>query len=93
MATRRLRRGNIPIIVGLVSLLGVFGYAAIFMSNTGARMERRASLEQVAHTVATAAIEETLVKLQNGVAPWKKIDKAEDKAVKVNWPAAATRTR
>lgn len=90
MATRRLRRGNIPIIVGLVSLLGVFGYAAIFMSNTGARMERRASLEQVAHTVATAAIEETLVKLQNGVAPWKKIDKAEDKAVKVNWPAAAT---
>jgi hypothetical protein len=90
MSTRRHRKGNIPIVVGLVTCLGVFAYASIFMSSTGARMERRASLEQVAHTVATAAIEETLVKLQNGVAPWKKVDRATDKAVKVFWPAAAT---
>ena len=80
------RKGSIPVVAGLVSVLGVLGVASVFMTNSSARVEKSATLNYMTQEMANAALEETLVKVQNGSATWDN----NDDNVKLSFAPAAT---
>jgi len=65
---RKFREGSIPMILIVVSILGIFAVSSLFMTSGTARQEKRTELNEKARIAAEAAIEEVLVKMSNSKA-------------------------
>lgn len=64
------RAGNIPIVMIVVVVLGMFGASVLYMSGNSARLEKKADLGELGTRLAQTAMEEVLVKVSNNCASW-----------------------
>jgi hypothetical protein len=76
--------------LGIATVLGIFAMSSLYMSNSSARLERKSALNQLAIQIGKAALEETLVKLQNGAAMWTHDSGDDKKNTKLSWTPVAT---
>jgi len=76
--------------IGIATVLGIFAMSSLYMSNSSARLERKSALNQLAIQIGKAALEETLVKLQNGAAMWTHDTGDDKKNTKLAWTPVAT---
>lgn len=67
---KQQRRGSIPLVMLVVMVLAVGAGASLFLSQNTARMEYRFGLKTQAAALAQSAVEEVMVRLQNGSAGW-----------------------
>jgi hypothetical protein len=67
---KQQRRGSIPLVMLVVMVLAVGAGASLFLSQSTARMEYRFGLKTQASALAQSAVEEVMVRLQNGSAGW-----------------------
>jgi hypothetical protein len=66
----QLRGGSIPVVLLIVVVLGILATTVIYMTGSHARLEKAVEINDIAHRLAVAAIEETLVKVSNNSAIW-----------------------
>lgn len=71
------RAGNIPIVMIVVVILGMFGASVLYMSGNSARLEKKADLGELGTRLAQTAMEEVLVKVSNNCASWSETDPGE----------------
>jgi hypothetical protein len=57
-----------PMVVGVVTCLGLIGASSIFMTSSQARLDKQTEAHQLASAIAQSAIEEALVKISNNQA-------------------------
>ena len=89
-----VRRGSIPIVLGITTVLAGLGMTSIYMSSNTRRTEKWSDLNTKAQTIANAAAEETILKLMNNSARWnEKETKSGSGAnlIKKTFPPMATR--
>lgn len=88
-----VRRGSIPVVLGITTVLAGLGMTSVFMSTNTRRAEKWADLNQKALTIANAAAEETILKLMNNAARWneKETKSGEATLVRKTFPPMATR--
>lgn len=88
-----VRRGSIPVVLGITTVLAGLGMTSVFMSTNTRRAEKWADLNQKALTIANAAAEETILKLMNNAARWneKETKSGEAMLVRKTFPPMATR--
>lgn len=67
---KQQRQGSIPLVMLVVMVLAAGAGASLFLSQSTARMEYRFGLKTQASALAQSAVEEVLVRLQNGSAGW-----------------------
>lgn len=67
---KQQRQGSIPLVMLVVMVLAVGAGASLFLSQSTARMEYRFGLKTQASALAQSAVEEVMVRLQNGSAGW-----------------------
>ena len=79
-----LRKGSIPLVLIVVTVLALFAGSVIYMTGSSARLEKKAELGQQARKFAEAAMEETIVKMSNNVA-------SADRTLKQHYAPHATR--
>ena len=70
MKKKQQRRGSTPLVRLVVMVLAVGAGASLFLSQSTARMEHRFGLKTQAAALAQSAVEEVMVRLQNGSAGW-----------------------
>lgn len=90
---KSVRRGSIPVVLGITTVLAGLGMSSVYMSTNTRRAEKWADLNQKALTIANAAAEETILKLMNNAARWneKETKSGEAALVRKTFPPMATR--
>lgn len=83
------REGSIPMVLGMTLVLATLGAAALTMTGTLNRTERRADLGRKASDVARIASEEVLVKLMNGAGSWT-VPESGKPSTRVQIPPSST---
>lgn len=64
------RTGSIPLVLLVVTVLGIGAAASMFMTSSTARIDKHSELNTQAWSMAQSAVEEVLVRLTNGSASW-----------------------
>jgi hypothetical protein len=83
-----LRNGSIPLILGAASALGIVAVSTMFMTNSNRRLEKRAELQEKANAIATASVEEVILKIMNNSAGFVVPKKGEAHVKETHVPAA-----
>lgn len=87
-----VRRGSIPVVLGITTVLAGLGMTSVFMSTNTRRAEKWSDLNQKALAISNAAAEETILKLMNNSARWNEKETKSGEALKrLTFPPMATR--
>lgn len=76
---RPSKKGSIPLVLAIVTVLGTLAFSVQFMTTNSARLEKTIEMHEIADRLATAALEEVLTKMSNNMADTVIADNPGDK--------------